>query len=187
MLGFNKYPDWQYEDMEADTKEINHENLEKNRLVKTISFESVDFKEFVCYDSHITGGIRRDGFIKRFMESKDAFSKVATDCDGKIVGYGNIRVGSNKQLAIGPLYADSGDIAETLLKDILKSINHITQYNKIFYYPSTSNNHAKEIFFKLASNKVRENDKMFVQFSDTIPKISAGKIFSITEYGLGFC
>jgi GNAT superfamily N-acetyltransferase len=171
MLGLNKYPDWRFEDMEAKIQDIDCERLEVDNLIKTIPLQSVDLKKFICYDSQITGGIRRDGFIKMFLESKNSFSKVAIDPNGNVVGYGNIRIGSNNQLAIGPLYADSSSVAETLLKNIFKSINDLRQYCKIFYYPSSTNSHAKQIFFKLASNNVTENENMFVQFSDHVPKV----------------
>uniref|UniRef100_A0A914PJQ3 YitH acetyltransferase (GNAT) domain-containing protein n=1 Tax=Panagrolaimus davidi TaxID=227884 RepID=A0A914PJQ3_9BILA len=171
LFGLSIYPEWQYEDMEAKVSDCNPDLLESNPNIKTVALNEVDSGKFIEYDTKICGGIRRDKFIQKVLESKTAFSRIAIDKNENIVGFGNIRIGFNNQLAIGPLYADSDSIAETLLKDCLKLIPNLNEFSLIYYYPSSTTLGAKDIFYKLASKNVKENDRMFVQFSSHVPKV----------------
>uniref|UniRef100_A0A914P642 N-acetyltransferase domain-containing protein n=1 Tax=Panagrolaimus davidi TaxID=227884 RepID=A0A914P642_9BILA len=187
-FGFDKYPKWQIGSFEIFIENINLKRLNTNSSIKTVSFKEIDFKKFIEYDSAMIGGIRRDGFIKNWLDSENAFSKIALNLsDEKIVGICNIRICFKKQLVIGPFYADSKEIAENLLKDVLKMILDLNQFTKIFLFPATTNKDAKEIFEKLADGKIQEYDAMYGQFTNHVIDVDASKIYSITEYAMSYC
>uniref|UniRef100_A0A914Y4W3 YitH acetyltransferase (GNAT) domain-containing protein n=1 Tax=Panagrolaimus superbus TaxID=310955 RepID=A0A914Y4W3_9BILA len=187
-FGFDKYPKWQIGSFEAAVTDIDSERLKTDSNIKAISAEKVDFEKFIEYDTVMTGGIRRDGFIQKWLDSKNAFSQFALNStNDKIVGVCNIRVGFEKQLVIGPFYADTKTIAESLLKEVLKGIPNLRQYRKIFLFPASTNQDAKDIFQKLADGKIQEYDAMYGQFTNHIIQVDASKIYSITEYAMSYC
>uniref|UniRef100_A0AC34EZM8 N-acetyltransferase domain-containing protein n=1 Tax=Panagrolaimus sp. ES5 TaxID=591445 RepID=A0AC34EZM8_9BILA len=187
-FGFDKHPKWQIATFEAAISDVNPDRLKSNPLIKTVPFKDVDFNSFIKYDTEITGGIRRDKFIEKWLNSKNAFSKIAINLENeKIVGICNIRVGFEKQLAIGPFYAETKEIAESLLKDVLKIIPNIHQYSKLWLYPATINQEAKNIFYKLADEKVQESNVTYGQFTNHVIEVDTSKIYSVTEHAMSYC
>uniref|UniRef100_A0A914Z831 N-acetyltransferase domain-containing protein n=1 Tax=Panagrolaimus superbus TaxID=310955 RepID=A0A914Z831_9BILA len=187
-FGFDKYPKWQISTFEAAIKDINPERLQSNHLIKNVSFKEVNFESFIKYDTVMTGGIRRDKFMEKWLDSKNAFSKIALNLENKkIVGVCNIRIAFQKQLAIGPFYAETKSIAENLLKDVLKIIPDINQYSKLWLYPATTNQEAKEIFYNLADGKIQEYNVSFGQFTKHVIEVNTSKIYSVTEHAMSYC
>lgn len=97
------------------------------RLMKVVIFQYDDalFDSLIAYDDKcfIAAGsqVRRD-FLKAWVDIKDSAACLAF-ANGNVVGYGCLRpslVGTSH--LIGPLYADSKDIAKDLIRTLIKSV-----------------------------------------------------------------
>uniref|UniRef100_A0A7E4ZTW9 N-acetyltransferase domain-containing protein n=1 Tax=Panagrellus redivivus TaxID=6233 RepID=A0A7E4ZTW9_PANRE len=175
--------------VEADTKDIATSALESESTaanVKIVNVADVPFDKIVAYDVKQLDGIRRDGYLKLALTDPSAWSKVALDSDGNIVGLVRIRPGFGNQLAVGPWYAESTNIAAAILKATIESIPNLTNYNNLFIFPADTNKEAYTLFDKLAQGKSIDHGTMFGQFTDNVVKTDPTEVFSMTEYAMSF-
>uniref|UniRef100_A0A914YXP2 N-acetyltransferase domain-containing protein n=1 Tax=Panagrolaimus superbus TaxID=310955 RepID=A0A914YXP2_9BILA len=185
IFGYDKFPNWQVCKSKIKICDINLNALQNDSDIDIVNVNDVDYQKLIEYDTNIQGGIRRDKFLKAFLDTKTNFAKIAVNKNGEIVGFGNIRTGVNNQIGLGPLYSNSKSIAETLLKQILESIENLGSYDCFRIFPPNINKDADEIFSRLCNGKVDvSGGNSFPQFTKEIIQADTSKIFSITEYGL---
>lgn len=79
--------------------------------------------------------------------------QVAFDESGRIVGYGTIRAVNLNRLCGCPFYADSLEVAERLLVDILAEIPNFKEQfeNLFFWHPETNKNVQTLVYRSLTS------------------------------------
>ena len=74
------------------------------------------------YDTTVFG-FERHAFLSKWLRVPGSYARVAIDSEGSIVGYTVARPTFIKaSYKIGPLYADSEAIAETLLKAVFEEL-----------------------------------------------------------------
>ncbi|KAI1693369.1 cytochrome p450 domain-containing protein [Ditylenchus destructor] len=116
---------WTYSQVHIPTKEIQRDTLKK--LAETYAFPGVNlfspkllenWQHVFDYDRRFFGGMKRDKYVKTFLEHPESHGKIAFDkAKGDVIGIGCIGETTTGNLIIGPLYADSPvRIGERLLK-----------------------------------------------------------------------
>lgn len=103
-------------------------------------------------------------------------SSIDLDLGGcEILGYGCIRLDNNSGGMIGPIYADSGDICEVLLRNLMERFN--LQDGHIFSIMAlSSNKQASKSLTKIGFNEIEQCSRMFTKF---IPAASYSKIYYV--------
>ena len=90
--------------------------------VKIKRIEDVDMQALFMYDASVFG-FQRHAFLSKWLRMIGSHARVAIDCEGSIVGYTVARPTFIKQsYKIGPLYADSDEVAEKLLKAVFEEL-----------------------------------------------------------------
>lgn len=93
----------------------------------------------------------------------------------EIIGYGSIRLDNNSGGIIGPIYADSSDACETILRNLI---------DRFYLRPGciysvmalSSNKNASKILTKIGLKEMDQCSRMFSKF---IPSASFSKIFYV--------
>lgn len=102
----------------VDTTKLSHDLPDV--VVSQLSSGDVDIVDkVVAYDADVCGFTRGD-LVPLLCEQEDSATVVALK-DGEVCGYGNIKKNIKGNTIIGPLYADSGEIAEKILDELVKA------------------------------------------------------------------
>lgn len=91
----------------------------------TESLDSVAFDDLLKYDTHIFG-VQRSTFLKAWINQPDSFGCCSVE-HGKITGYGVLRL-CDDGYKVGPLFADTPDVAQDILDSLLSNIGGLTFY-----------------------------------------------------------
>lgn len=95
--------------------------------------------------------------------------------DFEILGYGCIRLDNNSGGIIGPIYADSSDICEVLLKKLMTDFK-LEPGNIFSVMALSSNKHASKILTKVGLREMDQCSRMFTKF---VPAASFSKIYYV--------
>jgi GNAT superfamily N-acetyltransferase len=141
-----------------------------------IDINSIPFKETADYDSlHFPA--RRESFLKKWLNMPDSTALAYAGPDGGIAGYGVIRK-CLKGHKIGPLFADSPEIADRILEGLTFSVRGDT-----FYFDTPEINQKT---VKMA--KQRDMSEVFGtarMYTGDIPELPVERIFGVTTFELG--
>ena len=86
--------------------------------IRIVSIDSIQFDDFLKYDETIHPGVERYYWQKCFAKKGSTFY-VSLNGDN-IVGFGGTRPYKPGCIHIGPLYADTPDIAKVLVKSLVE-------------------------------------------------------------------
>lgn len=136
----------------------------------------VSFAELLHYDSELFP-VTRPAFLKCWLDMPDSHS-LAAIVDGKFSGYCVIRK-CLKGYKVGPLFADSKDLAEKLFV----SANNLIENNSAVYLDTPEiNKDAVTLALKYRMSKVFETARMYTKQQ---PDIDISKVFGVTTFELG--
>ncbi|KAE9547339.1 hypothetical protein FO519_009449 [Halicephalobus sp. NKZ332] len=182
-FGYNKYTDWRVGAFKIPIKNMDPSTLEKIKEITIADAKDVEIEKIVKYDFNFQGKrVRRDGALKFLFREDNYFKKVALDKDGEVVGYGIIRKTFNNQITAGPMYAETPEIAGTLLREILESIPNLkSEYTNLWFFPADTNKGAIELIQKLSGGKVIEFEAWYEQFTKSAVPTDGNKTFSVME------
>jgi len=136
----------------------------------------VPLNSLTTYDSKLFPAPRAK-FVEEWINQPEGAAFAAAN-DGVISGYGVIRR-CRKGYKIGPLFADSKEIADQLLQSLAGSVLP----NEAFYLDIPDVNAlAIELVNNFSMRKVFETARMY---SKSSPNIDLKKIFGITSFELG--
>lgn len=110
--GFDKIPDARVVACRGLVSDINPSNLVPESGIRIIEFAKActefGFDAIAEFDASINGGIRRDRFLKAWMEAPNSLaSHVAIAENQRIVGFISLRKSFSNDLSVAPLYAES--------------------------------------------------------------------------------
>lgn len=148
--------------------------LEKNNPA-IVPLATVDFTCLLEYD-RLHFPALRPTFLKCWINQPEGAS-LGYMHSGRLLGYGVIRA-CRSGFKIGPLFADSPEIAEELF---LNLVSHAKGH--VFYLDIPENNpHAQELVKRYQLNKVFETARMYLKGE---PRLPMEQIYGITTFELG--
>lgn len=106
-------------------------------------------------------------------DSSAASSEMAPD--DEILGYGIIRLDNNRGGIIGPIYADSVEACEILLRYLMRNF-HLERGHIFSAMALTSNKEACQLLTKVGLNEIEQCSRMFTKF---VPEADFSKIFYV--------
>jgi len=134
------------------------------------------FKEIADYDS-LHFPVRRDTFLKKWLNMHDSTTLAYTGPDGRIAGYGVIRK-CLKGHKIGPLFAETPAIAEKILEGLTFTVRSET-----FYLDTPEiNQKAIDIAKARGMTEVFGTARMYTK---EFPDLPLENIFGVTSFELG--
>jgi GNAT superfamily N-acetyltransferase len=140
-----------------------------------VPIDQISFEEIAAYDTaHFPAP--RPRFLKPFLSQQDATALASVDKDG-IRGYGVIRqcrVGHK----IGPLFADSAEVAEALFCGLAASVPG----EEIFLDIPEPNSRAVDLASSHQMIQVFGTARMYTRF---IPDLPLDEIFGVSTFELG--
>ncbi len=122
----------------------------------------------------------RDQFLQGWLSAGSHVSNTYTE-NGQIKGYATLRL-CQAGYKIGPLFADSTDIARDLLASILTTIPESHREHDVFVDMPQPNSAAFALADELGLEKVFETARMY---SDHAPDIDLSRIYGVTTFELG--
>lgn len=143
---------------------------------KIVAASRVDINKIFEYD-RLFFPTSRNCFLQSWMLSNNARSLVYVD-NNHVLGYGVIRECA-EGYKIGPLFADSREIAEHLF---LKLNSLAKPKNKIYLDIPEPNTQAKQMVESLGMAPVFETARMYNKFT---PEISIDRTYGITTFEIG--
>ncbi|KAE9555079.1 hypothetical protein FO519_001740 [Halicephalobus sp. NKZ332] len=184
--GYDKYMDWKTSYFKISVEDVEPSRLDKSKEITIVGVNDVEIGKILEYDFNIQGKrVRRDKVLKSLLRGSDCFSRVALNKDGEVVGYGNIRKGLGRQLSTCPIYAETPEIASTLLREILESIPNLkSDYTYLWLLPADTNKAATELIQKLSGGKAVDCGVSYGQFTKSVIQTDGSKIFSATVYAM---
>jgi hypothetical protein len=141
-----------------------------------VPVSEVPFDDILAYDSLLFPAVRKS-FLANWIAQPDSVAFAAVQ-NGKIAGYGVIRR-CRAGCKIGPLFANSKEIATHLLESLLHSV---TPGQPFYLDIPDVNLQALEMAEAFHLSKVFETARMY---SKPAPDIDLNKIFGITSFELG--
>ncbi|MTI01747.1 GNAT family N-acetyltransferase [Roseibium sp. RKSG952] len=122
----------------------------------------------------------RDTFLHAWLDAPNHASRVFEE-DGQIKGYATLRR-CLSGYKVGPLFADSPEIAEALLVSLLMTLPADQSDAEIFIDMPNPNAQAMAMAQQLGMTKVFETGRMY---SSHAPDIDLDRIYGITTFELG--
>ncbi len=122
----------------------------------------------------------RDLFLESWLSAYSHVSKLYTE-NGKIRGYATLRP-CLTGYKVGPLFADTSEIAKNLLGALLEAIPEDHNEHEVFVDMPQPNATAFALADELELDKVFETARMY---SDHEPDIDLSRIFGVTTFELG--
>ncbi|WP_299799801.1 hypothetical protein [uncultured Ruegeria sp.] len=122
----------------------------------------------------------RDLFLQSWLDADSHVSKVYSE-RGQIKGYATLRP-CQPGYKIGPLFADSADIARALIAAVLDTIPDDHKEHEVFVDMPQPNASAFALADELGLEKVFETARMY---SHHQPDIDLDRIFGVTTFELG--
>ncbi|PRD33038.1 UNVERIFIED_CONTAM: hypothetical protein NCL1_18632 [Trichonephila clavipes] len=158
--------------MNADVPEVD---------VQVLTLEDNDvLNNVICYDADICG-YSRGNLIPLLCEQKDSITMVATKTeDGEVCGYGNIKKNIKGGTTVGPLYADSADIAEKILFELIKAFPS-SEKGKMIIMLMDCNESAMKLMNRIGFNDGEDIARLYRK--EEVP-VKYDKIFS--QHNLNF-
>jgi ribosomal protein S18 acetylase RimI-like enzyme len=157
-------------------RNIRYEGIaENNKQGQTLPLKEIPFDEILEYDTTIFP-VQREPFLKEWLSQPESFTR-ATINNNKLTGYGMLRK-CRTGYKIGPLFADTPSLAETLLVDLTANIPG----EKYYYDPPEINKAAVELARKYKMHMVFETARMYTK---KLPELPVEKIFGVTSFELG--
>lgn len=142
---------------------------------RCIPLSHFDFSEIAAYDAGMFGSERNE-FLRAWLNQDDA-AALGVKRSNDLAGYGVIRK-CRVGYKIGPLFADSPEIAEDLLSGLTAQTA-----GSVFYMDVPEPNKAA---LSLVQNRqMKEVFSTARMYSAEIPALPLGKIFGITTFELG--
>lgn len=97
------------------------------------------------------------------------------NCGYEILGYGSIRIDNNSGGIIGPIYADSSDLCEVLLKNLIHRFD-LKKGSIYSVMALSSNKQACKILTKSGLQEIEQCSRMFTKF---VPAASLSKVYYV--------
>lgn len=145
----------------------------QDELTRTDNFS---FAEIADYDTlHFPA--RRESFLKRWLDMPDSTSLAYPGAGGEIAGYGTIRRCMNGH-KIGPLFADTPEIAEKILEGLTSTISGET----FFFDTPEINDEAVKMAESRNMTEVFGTARMYTR---EMPRLPLENIFGVTSFELG--
>ena len=139
-----------------------------------INLNDIELDRIVEYDNQMFPAKRRE-FISMWVRQKDCKALGYTS-GGRLAGYGVLRP-CVTGFKIGPLFADSREIAQELLAGLGSCVS-----GEIFIDVPEQNQQAVDLVEKSEMKQVFETARMY---SKNIPHLAVGKIYGVTTLELG--
>uniref|UniRef100_A0A7E4VD43 Acetyltransf_18 domain-containing protein n=1 Tax=Panagrellus redivivus TaxID=6233 RepID=A0A7E4VD43_PANRE len=180
--GFNKYTQSAFavvEVLPTDLK-LNFPS-DSNIQIGVPTVENLD--QLIQYDIKQSQSIPRPGYLKEMITSNTSLTRIAHEAD-EIVGFGRIRAAIAGNLAIGPLYAKSPEVAKQLLARLMKDFANSAQYTTINFYPLFNNVTFWKLLTALTDGKFKVHAPLYTQFTLKAPEINSRTIYSITDHAM---
>lgn len=141
-----------------------------------VPLSRISFDDVARYDADLFP-VPRPRFLRCWVQQPESLAFAALE-KGKLAGYSVIRKCRNGY-KIGPLFADSEDVAKKLF---LSSMNSVEVGAKIFLDTPEVNQAAVELAESQGMQKVFETARMYTKSQ---PDIDLKKIFGVTTFELG--
>lgn len=148
----------------------------KDSFPGIVKLSDVSFTELHDYDSHLFP-VPRSAFLKCWLKMPESHSLAAVS-EGKISGFTIIRKCLNGY-KIGPLFADSRELAEKLF---LTVNSLITEGSSIYLDTPDTNKDAVNLALKYGMQKVFETARMYTKIQ---PDLDINRVFGVTTFELG--
>ncbi|ASQ45092.1 hypothetical protein clem_02655 [Legionella clemsonensis] len=153
---------------------ISYSSLEKHNPA-IVPLAAVDFAQLLAYDRLHFPALRAT-FLKCWINQPEGAS-LGYVSSGRLLGYGVIRA-CRSGFKVGPLFADSPEIAEELFLNLV-----FHAQGKAFYLDIPENNpHAKALVKRYQLNKVFATARMYLKGE---PRLPIEQIYGITTFELG--
>ena len=138
-------------DLIAAAKSLSQLPLSDVYRVQTV--DQIDKQALFNYDASVFG-YQRHKFLQTFLRGEGRHSRVAINEEGDIVGYTSARVAFIKEegYRLGPLYADSLEIAQVLLKALFEEMlekGMSSSHSVMAEVPTGKNAEAKKLIESL--------------------------------------
>jgi ribosomal protein S18 acetylase RimI-like enzyme len=187
MHGFGKIPETRLVNCRGIASDIHARNLIAQPNIRVIDFRHAcaeyGLEALAIFDASVNGGIRRDRFIKAWLEAPNSLaSHIAVNQVHEIVGYISLRKSLANDIGVAPLYAKTPEIAQTLLRHAFESVQNLHEYRYVFFSPLTTNQTARKIYVKLTVGTVIPISTLVPQFTCTIPSAKSENIYSVTDF-----
>ena len=148
-------------------------NLKPNSHI--IPAQHINFEQLSAYDTkHFP--TRRPVFLQHWIQQKDALA-LGFFSENQLQGYGVIRT-CRQGFKIGPLFADTPEIANTLFKHL----SHYAKGGVIFLDLPENNEAAVELTKRYKMIKVFATARMYLKEQ---PQLPIEQIYGITSFELG--
>ena len=160
-------------------RNIRYEGMGANHNIgdpNIVSLSQVPFEQLLQYDNQVFP-TSRSIFLKEWIRQKESLS-VAYIKDGDLFGYGVVRR-CKTGFKVGPLFADTLDIADKLFQKMRTFIGEGTQ---IYLDTPEVNKSAIALAEKYKMKPMFETARMYTKQP---PKIDLNKIFGVTTFELG--
>ena len=162
------YRNMRFQGKRGFKKELNDSNI--------VDLAKVSFEKIERYDRDFFPEVR-SVFLKKWINQSLSFAKAYVQ-DGKLKAYGVIRK-CRTGYKIGPLYADSSDIAE---KIFLALISEVSEKEEFFLDVPEKNREAVLLAQKYNMKMMFETARMY---TEDMPNLPMKKVFGVTSFEIG--
>ncbi|CAD5217943.1 unnamed protein product [Bursaphelenchus xylophilus] len=185
--GFDKESGFVWDCYINDGTDFKPENLERHPDIVIKRALDTDFEKLVAYDQTIAGKIDRRKYLNSGIRVLQSYSLAALNPAGEVIGLLRGRICAQYQLYIGPLYADSPEIAESLLHEIfVNTPRKPNLFTKIVIAAPSTNLEFVKLWSKFCGREAKKAGSMHSQFTKEVLQVPTERVFGIFDYCMSY-
>ncbi|CAD5232784.1 unnamed protein product [Bursaphelenchus xylophilus] len=186
-FGFSNEPPFTWKTYAVTADRISTKRLMRHREVHILPWTNVEFAKIDSFDKTIATDIVRTDYLKASLEIPEALTLVALGKSEAVTGIIRGRQCVQNQLYVGPFYADSPAIAESLLKEFFENFTSIASVSRILISAPSDNEDFTRLWSKMLNSNVEDAGILMPgQFTKTPPKIPTDRIYGVFEYSMSY-
>uniref|UniRef100_A0A915DWK8 YitH acetyltransferase (GNAT) domain-containing protein n=1 Tax=Ditylenchus dipsaci TaxID=166011 RepID=A0A915DWK8_9BILA len=183
--GFNKFPGWKQQMYKISINQIqkDEERVKKvANLVPLTSLNEDQWQQVLKYDREVVGGIKREAYMRLILSVKTSTAVVVMDQSDSVVGICNLReLTEPNTLMAGPFFADSSEIAETMIRQTVQLACHKKHYETLIFLLPSTHKAGVDLISRLGEGVVQKTDCYCPQFTQHVIEVAVNKIFSAAD------
>uniref|UniRef100_A0A183BXY3 N-acetyltransferase domain-containing protein n=1 Tax=Globodera pallida TaxID=36090 RepID=A0A183BXY3_GLOPA len=139
--------DWELLLYFGEPKDIRLCQLSRDPTIKILNWQSVDFEAICRFDNSLSAPVDRRNYLQRALRHPGSLTKVALNANAEVIGTCQVRPVLANRISVVLFYANSPEIAESLLQVALSDFRpKFGTFSQIVYKCPSSNTASIELF-----------------------------------------
>ncbi|CAI5452564.1 unnamed protein product [Caenorhabditis angaria] len=148
--------------------------------LKVREIEEEDWQNVHEYDEQICV-IERRKYIRKSLTDVSTISRICQNSSGKLLGFGAIKKVVDGEIYLSPLYADTYEVAVSLVANLLKSMPDLQNFTTLITLYPEINNNIPRLMNLISGGSFRYHSEYRNQYTKKIYEFPMERVWACEE------